>query len=836
MENSNKSKEHQSTPFPHESKFAFGSLPQFTLMEKEDTTSNEKIESDINLPEFAKYSANAFENIKETELGNNDVQSLFPDFSESVLKFQDAIENFTQAVFNDAFDTIDSDSPNVTELKEQADKKIIQKNIIPERCIELKGANTVDMGNSQLEIIEEPIREEQAFLMEEKGIQETIVQETCTEMKSSKTVDIGYSQLEMIEEPMLEEEKKMIQETIIPETCLELKGTNTVDMGNSQLEIKEELILEEQACLVEEKGIKETIVQKTCTEMKSRKTIDIANNQLEMIEEPILAEEEEKKITQETFIPETCLELKGKNTVDMGNNSQLEIKEGQILEEQAFLVEEKGIQETIIPETFIELKSSKTVDIDNNQLKIILEPNLKENVVLIEEGSIQAAKVNIFERIELKNEQEKKEESKIVMENNGQQLGKDNFEVKIISQVNDDGDLTEQEKSQESEAKEKQNSANSVFRLEPVEEPDNEECAYTVEENVVKEAKVNNFYPVEPEMLKIHNNDVKDVPQIDEDGVEENLFTVEKIQDLAINPKYENLTEKDKSTATKVEDIKDNTVQEDIDTKVANTKEKDAPILIQFKPTDLDHEELRENSTTCDSQLPLNPANLDKNFEPEEISDVIKFVASPDEKMQNLTNSVTTSKHTTFPREENKQSRIPEIYIQEDDCGEVKTANPAGDWINIPIINTHSIIHSNPFQQISIQELSDSETDDNVHSPIISEAGDQKLGKQNSLPLKSHIEFEDVTETKEQNDIVKSENSESVLEPKNSNNSPAVHLAFSRNIEQRLEEVEKLLLECNEQQVHITETNNELSSAKHIDVDPLEYHQTITGKGSIGKG
>ena len=48
---------------------------------------------------------NSFDSIPKTSLNVLD-EPLFPDFSLSVLRFQEAIESFTQAVFSDAFDSL----------------------------------------------------------------------------------------------------------------------------------------------------------------------------------------------------------------------------------------------------------------------------------------------------------------------------------------------------------------------------------------------------------------------------------------------------------------------------------------------------------------------------------------------------------------------------------------------------------------------------------------------------------------------------------------------------------------------------------------------------------
>ena len=118
---------------------------------------------------------------------SSSLQPLFPDFSVSVLRFQDAIESFSQAVFNDAFDllgNIQSTESEITNVKKSPSKstdfsedknKITtpdQKSTEEEPLVNTKVSNKLTKlkGNSSsviepemLEVVEEPIMAEVAY-------------------------------------------------------------------------------------------------------------------------------------------------------------------------------------------------------------------------------------------------------------------------------------------------------------------------------------------------------------------------------------------------------------------------------------------------------------------------------------------------------------------------------------------------------------------------------------------------------------------------------------------------------------------------------------------------
>jgi hypothetical protein len=138
---------------------------------------NENLTSDVvnvskSLEQENKYIGSTEEPIIEIETEskqpacgiNLDESPLFPDFSLSVLRFQEAIESYAQAVFSDAFESLSSTKQG----QQDADMHSLEKGCVTEPSrteinkssnsysCELTGENSIDVTNQyQSEIVEE---------------------------------------------------------------------------------------------------------------------------------------------------------------------------------------------------------------------------------------------------------------------------------------------------------------------------------------------------------------------------------------------------------------------------------------------------------------------------------------------------------------------------------------------------------------------------------------------------------------------------------------------------------------------------------------------------------
>lgn len=144
--------------------------------------------------------------IKSTPVLNLNVldEPLFPDFSLSVLRFQEAIESYTQAVFNDAFETLMSGEKTKGQLDNyghssnkansdlsggQAEAKESQDSNYFPSC-ELTGENTVPISNeSELEVVEEYIEAQSAVMC---GITSSTEEDLPDILPNSDVQEVGF--------------------------------------------------------------------------------------------------------------------------------------------------------------------------------------------------------------------------------------------------------------------------------------------------------------------------------------------------------------------------------------------------------------------------------------------------------------------------------------------------------------------------------------------------------------------------------------------------------------------------------------------------------------------
>ena len=162
--------------------------------------------------------------------------------------------------------------------------------------------------------------------------------------------------------------------------------------------------------------------------------------------------------------------------------------------------------------------------------------------------------------------------------------------------------------------------------------------------------------------------------------------------------------------------------------------------------------------------------------------------------------------------------------------------NISQSWVTIPIIRGFSDSEAYTNIAMSIQELSDNEgyEEDNDNSPIIQESDDYKKFKKASVPTSQTVEFEDVSDPQTQ----VPERSEKDFKPpsKPKNNSSIVHLAFSRENEEKLEaNVEELNSNILNQEVHaeIKDTIGSLETSVVLMEEALKYDAFVTGIGFL---
>ena len=242
----NKMGEHQLTPFPHNNEFDFGTSKMASSKEtikEEKSSTEEKMQSESNqsdpVSQVVHTKINAERDADQKIGADENLQNLFPDFSVSVLKFQDAIDSFTQAVFNDGL-KVDLDAmeepikedeqSNTIEIAEQVEK---QEEINRTFCAELEGSNTEDLGGNLglSEIVEEPIFAEKAYLVQ-GNMKETV----CQELSGKNTnLDDNLKNIEIVEEPIVAEKAYIVgNESTFKTQVNTLEPIETTDISESR--------------------------------------------------------------------------------------------------------------------------------------------------------------------------------------------------------------------------------------------------------------------------------------------------------------------------------------------------------------------------------------------------------------------------------------------------------------------------------------------------------------------------------------------------------------------------------------------------------------------------
>ena len=172
---------------------------------------------------------------------SSSLQPLFPDFSVSVLRFQDAIESFSQAVFNDAFDllgNIQSTESEITNVKKSPSKstdfsedknKITTPNKkstkeepllntkVSNKLTELKGNSSSVIEPEMLEVVEEPIMAEVAYTVGTKQ------KHAASKIKDVKSVDDS------------KQKEENLQSFITKESVHDKKSVKATESGTEQL-------------------------------------------------------------------------------------------------------------------------------------------------------------------------------------------------------------------------------------------------------------------------------------------------------------------------------------------------------------------------------------------------------------------------------------------------------------------------------------------------------------------------------------------------------------------------------------------------------------------------
>ena len=305
---------------------------------------NENQEEELNLETECKLAAlhepvknkqtnlTALEDARVQE--SSSLHPLYPDFSVSVLRFQDAIESFSQAVFNDAFESmlgnIQSTESDITNVKKSTSKssdscddnqyknqKIVEESpllntTVSNKLTELKGNSSSVIEPEMLEIVEEPIMAEVAYTV---GTKQKPVPSKIEDARSSpkyKPTEGDDKSKHFEEEPftntnvnksLSEDEygqdssfiKPEIQEVI--EEPVMLKVANSVGTKQEKLLSKtkdkssnlENKQTENKSKLCEDEPLLNTTINNKLSELKGKASNFIEPNKQEVREEPIEA-------------------------------------------------------------------------------------------------------------------------------------------------------------------------------------------------------------------------------------------------------------------------------------------------------------------------------------------------------------------------------------------------------------------------------------------------------------------------------------------------------------------------------------------------------------------
>ena len=245
------------------------------------------------------------QNYKTTDLNleSQQPQNLFPDFSVSVLKFQDAIESFSNAVFNDAFDTMLNQSELLNKkvecvsdhdnISQNLEKEIIEK-LSPDVKITLlmDVLNNEDVVENIAQAINDPSFQKSPTLISDQ-LQENKSEKESAEIYSekqnnSKLIEKANSnnteQLKETESLIKGSEKQLLfstpstlfksfiephQAILVNERFAELKGNNSVNLERPGVALVEETFIEKVAYKVGNEGECEIPVEETFCEIKT---------------------------------------------------------------------------------------------------------------------------------------------------------------------------------------------------------------------------------------------------------------------------------------------------------------------------------------------------------------------------------------------------------------------------------------------------------------------------------------------------------------------------------------------------------------------------------------
>ena len=261
---------------------------------------------------------------------SSSLQPLFPDFSVSVLRFQDAIESFSQAVFNDAFDllgNIQSTESEITNVKKSPSKstdfsedknKITTPNKkstkeepllntkVSNKLTELKGNSSSVIEPEMLEVVEEPIMAEVAYTV---GTKQKHVSSKIEDAKSSpkyKQTEGDNKSKHVEEEPFtntnvnkrLSEEdfikpeiQEVIEEPVMPKVAnaVGTKKEKILSKTKNQLSNLEYEQTQNRTKLCEDEPLLSTTINNKLSELKGEASNFIKPKEQEVMEEPIEA-------------------------------------------------------------------------------------------------------------------------------------------------------------------------------------------------------------------------------------------------------------------------------------------------------------------------------------------------------------------------------------------------------------------------------------------------------------------------------------------------------------------------------------------------------------------
>jgi tRNA(Phe) wybutosine-synthesizing methylase Tyw3 len=181
-------------------------------------------------------------------------EPLFPDFSLSVLRFQEAIESFTQAVFSDAYESLNSEEENAREFTKSKEEKIEDQEttckVFPqESCegnfdlrendtqsCELFGENTVKLYEPlEVEIVEEYFESQTAALCGDLhgDVQSDIVPLQTTSFPNLESID-GFENTGNKNENNDQAGKVVSEKSFIGSESVIDNKTETIDEGHEQ--------------------------------------------------------------------------------------------------------------------------------------------------------------------------------------------------------------------------------------------------------------------------------------------------------------------------------------------------------------------------------------------------------------------------------------------------------------------------------------------------------------------------------------------------------------------------------------------------------------------------